>query len=198
VYLIGTALSAFSWNFASYAFFRALTGAGIGGEYAAINSAIDELIPARVRGRVALFINGSYWIGAAMGLGGDGGVTRSAIPAALARLAVRVCDRRGARTGGGVFPPLDSGESALVDDPRTPEEAEAIVDEVERGLTGHAALAVPHATPMTRVRMRTHTPWRQIWQAIVHDHRRRSVLGFVLMVAQAFFYNAIFFTYGSC
>src|SRR5437870_12114174 len=52
VYLIGTALSAFSWNFASYAFFRALTGAGIGGEYAAINSAIDELIPARVRGRV--------------------------------------------------------------------------------------------------------------------------------------------------
>ncbi len=67
VYLIATALTAFSWSFASYAFFRALTGAGIGGEYAAINSAIDELIPARVRGRVALFINGSYWIGAALG-----------------------------------------------------------------------------------------------------------------------------------
>src|SRR4030088_685316 len=66
VYLIGTALSAFSWNFASYAFFRALTGAGIGGEYAAINSAIDELIPARVSGRVDLMINGSYWIGAAL------------------------------------------------------------------------------------------------------------------------------------
>ena len=54
VYLVGTALSAFSWNFASYALFRAITGAGIGGEYAAINSAIDELIPARVRGRVDL------------------------------------------------------------------------------------------------------------------------------------------------
>src|ERR1700726_3424410 len=67
VYLIGTALSAFSWNFASYAFFRAVTGAGIGGEYAAINSAIDELIPARVRGRVDLRINGSYWVGAAIG-----------------------------------------------------------------------------------------------------------------------------------
>src|SRR2546421_7624254 len=67
VYLIGTALSAFSWNFWSYALFRALTGAGIGGEYAAINSAIDELIPARVRGRVDLIINGSYWIGAALG-----------------------------------------------------------------------------------------------------------------------------------
>src|SRR6187399_3367958 len=67
VYLAGTALSAFSWNFWSYALFRAITGAGIGGEYAAINSAIDELIPARVRGRVDLIINGSYWVGAAMG-----------------------------------------------------------------------------------------------------------------------------------
>src|SRR6202162_1241978 len=67
VYLMGTALSAFSWNFASYALFRAVTGAGIGGEYAAVNSAIDELIPARVRGRVDLMINGSYWIGAALG-----------------------------------------------------------------------------------------------------------------------------------
>src|ERR1041385_1655698 len=67
VYLLGTALSAFSWSFGSYAVFRAITGAGIGGEYAAINSAIDELIPARVRGRVDLMINGSYWIGAALG-----------------------------------------------------------------------------------------------------------------------------------
>src|SRR5205807_3461559 len=67
VYLIATAMTAFSWSFVSYAFFRALTGAGIGGEYAAINSAIDELIPARVRGRVDLMINGSYWIGAALG-----------------------------------------------------------------------------------------------------------------------------------
>src|SRR5437870_7797976 len=67
VYLFGTALSAFSWNFWSYALFRAVTGAGIGGEYAAINSAIDELIPARVRGRVDLIINGSYWVGAALG-----------------------------------------------------------------------------------------------------------------------------------
>src|SRR3954451_3745914 len=67
VYLVGTALSGFAWNFWSYAMFRAITGAGIGGEYAAINSAIDELIPARVRGRVDLMINGSYWIGAALG-----------------------------------------------------------------------------------------------------------------------------------
>src|SRR5438132_11615733 len=67
VYLIGTALSAFSWNFWSYAFFRALTGAGIGGEYAAINSAIDDLIQARVRVRVAVCFYGSYWVLAVLG-----------------------------------------------------------------------------------------------------------------------------------
>ena len=68
VYLAATAATAFSWNFASYAIFRALTGAGIGGEYAAINSAVDELIPARRRGQVDLIINSTYWIGAALGL----------------------------------------------------------------------------------------------------------------------------------
>ena len=67
VYLTATAATAFSWNFASYAIFRILTGAGIGGEYAAINSAVDELIPARVRGRADLIINSTYWVGAAMG-----------------------------------------------------------------------------------------------------------------------------------
>src|SRR5437764_3185587 len=67
VYLAGTLATAFAWNFASMAACRWITGFGIGGEYAAINSAIDELIPARVRGQVNLFINGSYWIGAALG-----------------------------------------------------------------------------------------------------------------------------------
>src|SRR5258707_10392324 len=67
VYLFATVLTAFSFNFASFAFCRFLTGFGIGGEYAAINSAIDELIPARVRGAVDLGINGTFWIGAALG-----------------------------------------------------------------------------------------------------------------------------------
>src|SRR5438445_9500554 len=67
VYLVATGLTAFSWSFASYAFFRALTGAGIGGEYPAMHSAIEELIPARVRGRVDLMINGSYWVGSGLG-----------------------------------------------------------------------------------------------------------------------------------
>src|SRR6266852_233227 len=67
LYLMATAATALSWDFWSYALFRVLTGAGIGGEYAAINSAIQELIPARFRGRTDLAINGSFWIGAALG-----------------------------------------------------------------------------------------------------------------------------------
>jgi len=76
----------------------------------------------------------------------------------------------------------------------SPAEAERILDDVERSVAAHALL--PHDAPPTRVRTRTHTPWHQIWNTIVHEHRRRSLLGFVLMLTQAFFYNAIFFTYG--
>src|SRR5579884_2804468 len=67
LYLSATAATAFSWGFWSFLLFRVLTGAGIGGEYAAINSAIDELVPARVRGNVDLVINATFWIGAALG-----------------------------------------------------------------------------------------------------------------------------------
>src|SRR5918911_397815 len=67
LYLTATAATAFSWDFWSFALFRALTGAGIGGEYAAINSAIQELIPARYRGRTDLCVNGTFWAGAAIG-----------------------------------------------------------------------------------------------------------------------------------
>src|ERR1700744_2815413 len=70
VYLTATAATALSWNLASYALFRFLTGAGIGGEYTAINSTIQELVPARYRGWTDLVINGSFWIGAALGATG--------------------------------------------------------------------------------------------------------------------------------
>ena len=199
VYLIGTALSAFSWNFWSYAFFRAITGAGIGGEYAAINSAIDELIPARVRGRVDLIINGSYWIGAALGAAGT-----------LVLLDPRhVPVWLGWRCAFGIGATLgliviffrrwipESPRWLMIHGRNT--EAEQIVAEVERKIMGAhtAGIADPgynEALP-TRIRTRTHTPWREIWDAIAHEHRRRSLLGFVLMSTQAFFYNAIFFTY---
>ena len=194
LYLTATALTAFSWSFASYAFFRALTGAGIGGEYAAINSAIDELIPARVRGRVALMINGSYWIGAAMGSAATLVLLDPArVPVAYGwRLAFGI----GALLGIIVI----IFRQWIPESPRwlmihgRNEEAERIVDEVERTIAPERLPA--HDAPPTRIRTRTHTPWREIWNTIVHQHRRRSLLGFVLMLAQAFFYNAIFFTYG--
>ena len=194
VYLAATALTAFSWNFASYAFFRALTGAGIGGEYAAINSAIDELIPARFRGRVALMINGSYWIGAALG---SGATLVLLDPRWLpVHLGWRLAFGIGALLGLIVI----FFRRWIPESPRwlmihgRNDEAERIVDEVERSITTSALPA--HDAPPTRIRTRTHTPWRQIWNTIVHEHRRRSLLGFVLMLSQAFFYNAIFFTYG--
>jgi MFS family permease len=195
VYLTATALTAFSWSFASYAFFRALTGAGIGGEYAAINSAIDELIPARVRGRVDLMINGSYWIGAALGAGAT----------------IVLLDPRhlpiwlGWRFAFGIGATLGLFvmfiRQWIPESPRwlmihgRNEEAERIVDAVERTITAHPEMLPAYDAPPTRIRTRTYTPWREIWNAIVHQHRRRSLLGLVLMLTQAFFYNAIFFTY---
>jgi MFS family permease len=194
VYLAATALTAFSWSFASYAFFRALTGAGIGGEYAAINSAIDELIPARVRGRVDLMINGSYWVGAAMG---------SAATVLLLdpnRLPIWLGWRLAFGIGATLGLVVIFFRRWIPESPRwllihgRPDEAEEILDEVER--IDPAVIDRRYNEPPTRVRTRTHTPWREIWNTIVHEHRRRSLLGFVLMLTQAFFYNAIFFTYG--
>jgi MFS family permease len=192
VYLIGTALSGFSWNFASYAVFRAITGAGIGGEYAAINSAIDELIPARIRGRVDLMINGSYWVGAALG---------------SAATLVLLDPRRfpiwlGWRFAFGIGATLGLVviffRRWIPESPRwlmihgRNDEAEEIVTNVERKIGRSAVIDRRYST---RIHTRTYTPWREIWNAIVHEHRQRSLLGFVLMLTQAFFYNAIFFTY---
>jgi MFS family permease len=195
VYLIATGLTAFSWSFASYAFFRALTGAGIGGEYAAINSAIDELIPARVRGRVDLMINGSYWAGAALG---------SAATIVLLdprRLPIWLGWRFAFGIGATLGLIVIFFRRWIPESPRwlmihgRNAEAEQIVAEVERKITAHPEALPAHDAPPIRIHTRTHTPWREIWNAIVHEHRQRSFLGFVLMLTQAFFYNAIFFTY---
>jgi MFS family permease len=195
VYLVGTALSAFSWNFASYAFFRALTGAGIGGEYAAINSAIDELIPARVRGRVDLMINGSYWVGAALGS------VATVIVLDPNRFPVSLGWRFAFGIGAILGLIVIFFRRWVPESPRwlmihgRNAEAEAIVDGVERRFVLDPEKLPAHDSAPTRIRTRTHTPWREIWNAVLHEHRRRSVLGFVLMLTQAFFYNAIFFTY---
>lgn len=192
VYLIGTALSAFSWNFASYGVFRALTGAGIGGEYAAINSAIDELIPARVRGRVDLIINGSYWVGAALG------AAATIVLLDTQRLPLWLGWRFAFGIGATLGLVVIFFRRWIPESPRwlmihgRNDEAERIVSEVEHMIGESAVIDRRYST---RIRTRTHTPWGEIWNAIVHEHRQRSLLGFVLMLTQAFFYNAIFFTY---
>src|SRR3989441_1403374 len=182
VYLVATGLTAFSWSFASYAFFRALTGAGIGGEYAAINSAIDELIPARVRGRVDLMINGSYWVGAALG---------SAATLVLLdpqRFPIWLGWRFAFGIGATLGLIVIFFRRWIPESPRWlmihghNEEAEEIVAEVERKISGAkmAGITDPgyNAALPTRIRTRTHTPWQEIWDAIVHEHRQRSFLGF--------------------
>ena len=195
VYLMGTALSAFSWDFASYAFFRALTGAGIGGEYAAINSAIDELIPARMRGRVDLMINGSYWTGAAMGSGA------TLVLLDPARFPISLGWRFAFGIGAALGLIVIFFRRWIPESPRwlmihgRNAEAEKIVDEIERRFVADPKALPPHQFPPTRVHTRRHTPWHEIWNAVAHRHRQRSFLGFVLMLTQAFFYNAIFFTY---
>ena len=195
VYLTATALTAFSWNFASYAFFRFLTGAGIGGEYAAINSAIDELIPARRRGQVDLIINSTYWLGAALGAAAT--VVLLDPHLLPVWLGWRFAFGIGALLGLVVLffrHWVPESPRWLMTHGRN-DEAERIVAEVERQIAPRLASLPPLAEPKARIKTRQHTPWHEIWQAIAYEHRSRSFLGLALMIAQAFFYNAIFFTY---
>ncbi len=194
VYLVATAATAFSWNFWSFCLFRSLTGAGIGGEYAAINSAVDELIPARVRGHVDLVINSTFWIGAF--LGSLGSVLLLHMKSVPPTLSWRFVFGIGAVLGLGVlmmrrYVP-ESPRWLLIQGHKG--EAERVVGEIEREVAEGRELPTPAGT--IRLQVRDHTPWREIWDAMTRQYRERSVLGFSLMVSQAFFYNAVMFTYG--
>jgi MFS family permease len=196
VYLCGVLLTAFSWNLWSFFLFRMVTGAGIGGEYAAINSAIDELIPAEFRGRIDLIVNGSYWIGAALG----------------AASTVLLLDPH-------IFPPnigwrIGFGTGAILglcilflrrhvpESPRwlvihgKPETAERTVRAIEEQIelqTGKK-LKEPTGGSLTFHPGR-HFGFGVVARTMFGKYRARSVLGLTLMISQAFLYNAIFFTY---
>jgi MFS family permease len=195
VYLLATAATAFSWNLASFLLFRFITGAGIGGEYAAINSTIQELVPARVRGWTDLCINGSFWIGAALG--------------ALASIVL---------LDPGVLDPEHGWRAAfligallacivflmrlwLPESPRwlmthgRAHEADEIIAGIEERIRKQG-LSIPDV-PLSKakLRTRTHTPLADVAHTLVHVHRTRTLVALALMAAQAFFYNAIFFTY---
>ena len=196
LYLAATAATALSWGVASYALFRFLTGAGIGGEYTAINSTIQELVPARYRGWTDLVINGSFWIGAALG-------ATSAIvlldPHLIgADLGWRLAYLTGACLGLVVF----VMRMWIPESPRWliihghPDRANAIVDDIERSVTGHVQeTRVNTPWPKLKLRMRDHTPLREVAHTLFSVYRQRSLVGLALMIAQAFFYNAIFFTF---
>ena len=195
LYLTATAATAFSWDFASFALFRLLTGAGIGGEYAAINSAIQELVPARFRGRTDLAINGSFWIGAA--LGAFGAVTFLRPGWLPADLGWRIAFGIGAALGLGVLllrRHIPESPRWLILHDRLPE-AERVIDGIERRAGSGAPAAHPENERNIRLIVSAHTPVARMVAAILRDYPQRVALGLTLMSAQAFFYNAIFFSY---
>src|SRR5579863_6307878 len=191
VYLLATAATGLSWDAFSFVAFRILTGAGIGGEYTAINSTIQELIPARFRGWTDLLINGSFWVGAALGAGGSLVLLNPALidPAIGWRLAFLI----GATIGLVIL----VMRLWIPESPRwlvthgLPQKA----DEVVRGIEAQFPRRGPPAPQKIRLRMRSHTPLTEVARALFHTYRQRTLVGLSLMAAQAFFYNAIFFTY---
>lgn len=197
IYLAGVGLTAISWNLASVAVFRFITGAGIGGEYAAVNSAIDELIPARLRGRIDLMINGSFWLGAAAGSASTIIILNPHLFAP--NLGWRLGFGIGALIGLVILPLrhfIPESPRWLLTHGRR-EAAEATVAEIERTIvaeTGQRLDAPPREESLI-IYVRQHFSLREILRPLVTDYWRRSLLAGALMIAQAFVYNAIFFTY---
>jgi MFS family permease len=194
VYLLATAATALSWNIGSFALFRFFTGAGIGGEYTAINSTIQELIPARLRGWTDLIINGSFWIGAAIGAGGSIVLLDPAFinPALGWRLAFLI----GATIGLIIVVMrlwIPESPRWLVTHGFAP-----AADKVMRGIEmqfARAGLQPAGECARVRLRARRYTPLSEVGRVLFATYRRRTLVGLSLMASQAFFYNAIFFTY---
>ncbi|MGA7788586.1 MAG: MFS transporter [Xanthobacteraceae bacterium] len=192
IYLAATAATGLSWDAWSFVVFRFLTGAGIGGEYTAINSTIQELIPARFRGWTDLSINGSFWLGAALGAAGSLVLLDPAVinPALGWRLAFLI--------GAAIGLVILVMRFWIPESPRwlvthgLPQKADDIVRGIEARL---ATSAPPPANQKVRLRMRDRTPLAEVARALFVTYRRRTFVGLSLMAAQAFFYNAIFFTY---
>jgi MFS family permease len=196
LYLISTTATALSWNLESFCLFRMLTGAGIGGEYSAVNSTIQEMIPARYRGWTDLAINGSFWIGGALGAAG------SIILLDPSRFDPDIGWRLAFFIGSALGLVIFFLRTWIPESPRwlvihgRETEAEKIVDEIEARFRLHgAALDDGSALKPMLLRPRTHTPLRQVFQTLFIAFRGRTLLGLTLMIAQAFLYNAIFFTY---
>ncbi|MFI9724202.1 MFS transporter [Streptomyces sp. NPDC052396] len=197
VYLGATALTALSYSSWWFFLFRFITGFGIGGEYAAINSAVDELIPARYRGRVDLIINGSFWIGAIAG---------SLLSIILLNVSLLPKDVGWRLTFGlGVVLGLVIllVRRQVPESPRwlfihgRAEEAEELVGLIERRIEAEKGITLPPARGRITIRQRKSTSFRDIARTVFTDYRRRAILGLALFIGQAFLYNAITFGFGA-
>jgi MFS family permease len=196
VYLAGVLMTAASWNFLSFAPFRAVTGFGIGGEYAAINSAIDELIPAKYRGRIDIIVNGSFWLGAAAGAGA------SLLFLDPHVLAPNVGWRLGFAVGGFLGLGILLLRRYVPESPRWlithgyEREAENTMASIERRVSQDIGRDLPKAKGQLSIHPRKSFGFSLIARAMLGKYRARSGLALALMVAQAFLFNAVFFSYG--
>jgi MFS family permease len=194
-YMLATIATAFSWNLVSFALFRFVTGAGIGGEYTAVNSTIQELVPARFRGWTDLAINGSFWLGAAIGaLGATILLDGSYVSPELGwRLAFAI--------GGAISAVIFAMRLWIPESPRwlithgKKNQAEKIVGDIEAEFRNEGYTWNDDELKPVRLKCRTYTPLSEVATSIFKTHRDRAIVGFALMAAQAYFYNAIFFTY---
>lgn len=195
VYMTATFATALSWNVWSFMLFRFITGAGIGGEYSAINSTIQELVPARVRGWTDLVINGSFWVGAAIG------AVASIVLLDPNLLPADVGWRVAFLIGASLCTVIFFLRLWIPESPRwlithgRAAEGEAIVAGIEERLERSGHLLTRAALPKVRLHARSHTPIREVVATLFALYRTRTAVGLTLMTAQAFFYNAIFFTY---
>ncbi len=198
-YLIGTLLTACSWSFWSFALFRMLAGAGIGGEYSAVNSAIDEMIPSRRRGVADIAINGSWWLGTLIGaIASRPLLSGEFFPVAIGwRLAF----------GLGVLLAISVLflRRAIPESPRwllthgRHADAERIVGEIEAGVrreTGRDRLPPTPRRMMTFDTERKHDVFLDSVTTMIRTYPKRTMLVLALMITQAFLYNAVFFNQG--
>jgi MFS family permease len=197
IYLLGVGLTALSWNVWSFALFRFITGTGIGGEYSAVNSAIDELIPARLRGKVDLIVNGSYWLGAAVG------AASTALLLDPHFLSPKLGWRVGFGAGAIIGLVILYLRRFIPESPRwlmthgQREAAEKTVSDIERTVAEESQEALEQPSPDDAIKVRTRHRFglAAILKPMVTTLRGRSFLGLSLMIAQAFVYNAMLFTY---